>query len=226
MEQKNRGTYKVNPNKTPKENVVSLLAMIAPIDITLAKMTGTLEPTKNDNVPYWRVRADTLRLNEVNVFPTSRNRWSECSEIKDFQRVAFQTKTSRKHTYNRSMLRSVPVVKGKISLTKVTRLLTQFAEYNKEWEKEQEQERIEQEKKEAIRKANEKKLVDLKNAVNLPRCVDLGYSGYRDEPNRTFDIDIRGLKEAQVVAIAIAIKGALKKLKEAKGIEEIVEGAE
>jgi hypothetical protein len=223
MEQKNRGTYKVNPNKTPKENVVSLLAMIAPMDTTLAKMTGTLEPTENDNMPYWGRRADTLRLNEVNVFPASRNRWSECSEIKDFQRVAFQTKTSRKHTYNRSMLRSVPVVKGKISLTKVTRLLTQFAEYNKEWETEQEAERIELAKREAIRRDNEKRLVGLKHAIKLPPFVHLRYSGYHhDKPDQKFDIDIQELKEEQVIAIAIAIKEALKKYK----IEETVEGAE
>jgi hypothetical protein len=119
----------------------------------------------------------------------------------------------------------VPVVKGKISLAKTTRLLTEFAKLHADYEKEQEQERIEQEKREAIRKANEKKLEDLRNSLKLPKCVDLGYSGYRDIPNRTFDIDIRGLKKEQVVAIAIAIKEALKKLKEAKGIEEIVEGA-
>lgn len=222
MEQKNRGTYKVNLNKTPKENVVSLLAMIAPMDTTLAKMTGTLEAKEDDNVHYWGRRADTLRLNEVNVFPTSRNRWSECTEIKDFQRVAFQTKTSRKHTYNRSMFRSVPVVKGKISLTKVTRLLTQFAEYNKEYEKEQEAERIEQEKREILRKKNEKRLVNLRNAIKLPSCVSLGYSGYREEENKKFDLEIQGLKEEQVVAIGVAIKEALKKNK----VVEDVEGAE
>jgi hypothetical protein len=223
MEQKNRGTYKVNPNKTPKENVVSLLAMIAPMDTTLAKMTGTLEVKEDDNVPYWRRRADTLRLNEVNVFPTSRSRWSECSEIKDFHRVAFQTKTSRKHTYSKNMLRSVPVVKGKISLTKVTRLLTQFAEYNKEYEKEQEAERIEQERRDALRKVNEKRIVDLRNMLKLPRCVGLNYTGYREEEKKKFDISISDLKEEQVVAIATAIKEALKKH---KVVEEVVEGAE
>jgi hypothetical protein len=225
MEQKNRGTYKVKTNLSPKENVVALLAMTFPMDTTLAKMTGDLE-AKGDALPYWRRRADTLTLNNVFAYPASRSRWNECTEIKDFQRVIFSTKTSRSVNYRKEILRSVPVVKGKISLAKTTRLLTEFAKLHADYEKEQEQERIEQEKREAIRKANEKKLEDLRNSLKLPKCVDLGYSDYRDIPNRTFDIDIRGLKKEQVVAIAIAIKEALKKLKEAKGIEEIVEGAE
>jgi hypothetical protein len=222
MEQKNRGTYKVNPNKTPKENVVALLAMVAPMDTTLAKMTGTLE-VKDETAPYWRRRADTLRLNEVNAFPSSRNRWSECTEIKDFQRVVFNTKTARSVNYRRDIMRSVPVVKGKISLTKVTRLLTEFAKLNQDFVNEQEREKIEQAKREAIRKENEKKLTDLRNSVKLPKFVDLGYAGHRyDEVNMRYDIDIRGLKEEQVVAIAIAINEALKKNK----VEEAVEADE
>ena len=120
-------------------------------------------------------------------------------------------------------MRSVPVVKGKISLTKVTRLLTDFSKHYDEFVKEQEAERIEQEKRDALRKVNEKRLVDLRNAIKLPSCVQLGYSGYREEENKKFDLDIRGLKEEQVVKIAQAVKEALKKHKVA---EETTEGAE
>ena len=225
MEQKNRGTYKVNMNITPKENVVALLKITFPMDTTLAKMQGTLDGT-NDDMPYYRRGVASLKLNNVTAYPASSGRWNDCTEIKDFHKVVFSTKTSRKHTYNRSMMRSVPVVKGKISLTKVTRLLTQFAEFHKEYEKEQEEVRIEQERREELRKVNEKRLVDLKNALNLPKCASVGYAGCREEDNKKFNIEIQGLKEEQVVAIAQAIKEALKKVKEAKGIGEIVEGAE
>ena len=222
MEQKNRGTYKVKTNLSPKENVVALLAMTFPMDTTLAKMTGDLE-AKGDEAPYWRRRADTLILNNVNAYPASRSRWNECTDIKDFQRVIFSTKTSRSVNYRKEILRSVPVVKGKISLTKTTRLLTEFAKLHADYEKEQEQDRIEREKREELHKVYEKKLTDLKNALQLPKCADLTYSGYRDEDKKKFDIDIRGLKEEQVVVIAIAVKEALKKH---KVVEEVVEGAE
>ena len=212
MEKKNRGTFKVNPNLTPKENVVALLKLTFPIETTIAKMDNSLE-AKNDNEPYYRRGQDSFTLNNVTAYPSARNRWSDCTKIKDFQRVVFSTRTSRKETYNRRIMRSVPVVKGKISLTKVTRLLTDFAKCYDEYVKEQEAEKIEQEKREALRNENEKRLVDLRNAIKLPSIASLGYSGYREEANKKFDLDIRGLKEAQVVVIAQAIKEALKKHK-------------
>ena len=221
MEKKNRGTYKVNPNISPKENVVALLKLTFPIETTIAKMDNSLE-AKNDNEPYYRRGLGTFTLNNVTAYPSARNRWTDCTEIKDFQRVVFSTRTSRKETYNRRIMRSVPVVKGKISLTKVTRLLTDFAKHYDEYVKEQEAERIEQEKREVLRKKNEKKLTDLQDIIKLPKTVRLGYSEYRDEENKKFDLDIRELKEEQVVAIAQAIKEALKKHK----VVEDVEGAE
>jgi len=225
MEQKNRGTYKVNMNITPKENVVALLKMTFPMDTTLAKMQGTLD-AKQEDLPYYRRGNDNLNLNNVTAYPASRSRWSDCTEIKDFQRVVFSTKAPRNRVYNKRILRSVPVVNGKISLTKVTRLLTDFAELHKDYEKEAEAERIEQAKREEIRQAKSKRFEDLKHSVKLPQNVDLGYSGYRDEEDSKFDIYVQRISEEQVVVISKAIKEALAKYKADKGIEGIVEETE
>jgi len=220
MERKNRGTYKVNPLLSPKENVIALMKMTFPLETTMAKMTGDLEVKEND-IPYWRSRHnDNLRLNNVNAYPASRNRWSECTEIKDFQRVIFQTKTSRSVNYRRDIMRSVPVVKGKISLTKVTRFLTEFAKLHADYEKEQELERIEHEKKEALRKVKEKKLSDLKALAKLPsKKAYIESADYRETCN-TYDILVDNINEEQVLAIAKVIREVLAKHKNTEDTDE------
>lgn len=221
MEQKNRGTYKVNPNKTPKENVLALLAMVAPMETTMAKMTGELT-AKADNVPYWHRRADTFNLNNVNAFPSSRNRWCDCTEIQDFQRVCFQTKTPRNVNYRREIMRSVPVVKGKISLTKVTRILAEFTEHHKKYEAEQKQDEIEREKRRKQEEAKQKRLEKVRKTANLPHeKVDVRSSNYRDDCT-TYSIDISDLSEEQALTIADKIRDIVEQAvrEEKKALEE------
>lgn len=215
MEKKNRGTYKVNENLTPKENVVALLKMTFPMETTLAKMQNTLDVEK-DEWYAWRSINNAMKLNEVRIYPANKYRWDSCTEIKSFQRVVFTAKTPTTVSYRRNILRSVPVVNKKISLTKVTRILTEFAKYNEQYTDEQEKARIERERQEELRKVQEKQLEDIRHIAKLPKRASIERTNFWSTDCKTFDINIDELSETEALAVAKGIKEALASVRNAK----------
>jgi len=99
MEKKIRGTYKIDDNKTPQENITEILKLMMPVKLTLNK----LQEGTNSN-------SDVLNLSGVKIEAVGQYRWSTCKDIKDFRRIQFRVRIPGRN-YGRQSSRnwSVPV---------------------------------------------------------------------------------------------------------------------
>ena len=98
MEKKIRGTYKIDDNKTPQENITEILKLMMPVKLTLNKLQeGT--NSNSDNV---------LNLSGVKIEAVGQHRWTTCKDIKDFKRIQFRVRIpgrnyGRQDNYNWSV---------------------------------------------------------------------------------------------------------------------------
>ena len=148
MERKNRGTYNINFEKTPIQNLISLLKLTFPLETTIAKMR------EEDFAKY-----NEINLLGISIRPSGKYRWDRhLKDTRDLKKFVFYTKTPSNVNYRRSITRSVPIQRrtNKVSLSKVTKIVNEFSSFNQEFEKEQkiieEQRKIEERKIEEQRK--------------------------------------------------------------------------
>ena len=100
MEKKIRGTYKIDDNKTPQENITEILKLMMPVKLTLNK----LQEGTNSN------RDDVLNLSGVKIEAVGQYRWTTCKDIKDFRRIQFRIRIpGRNYGRQSSKNWSVPV---------------------------------------------------------------------------------------------------------------------
>ena len=100
MEKKIRGTYKIDDNKTPQENITEILKLMMPVKLTLNKLQEGTNRTSDD----------IFTLSGVKIEAVGQNRWSTCKDIKDFRRIQFRVRIpSRNWGRQYSKNWSVPV---------------------------------------------------------------------------------------------------------------------
>jgi hypothetical protein len=200
MERKNRGTFKVDYKKTPDENLIALIKLTFPLEITLAKMKQEGDFIQNGDI----------EINGVTIGTRKQYKWERPPKISsEIHSFSFHTRCSN-NSYRSSITRSVRVQKdGKVSLTKVTKLLKQFTELNKDWKVQDDIRKQKEAEEQKIREANEKKMEKLKREVKFPSKVSMEHSSW-DATCDTYDIHIDEITEEQVRAISDIIRRTIK----------------
>ncbi len=202
MEKKNRGTFKVDYNKTPNENLISLIKLTFPLEITMAKMKAEDKFINSSG---------EIEINGVTIRTTQHYKWErQPKETRDIHAFTFNTRYLH-NGYRSSITRSVPVqTDGKVSLTKITKILSTFSELNKEWQASEAIRKQKEAEEQKIREANERKLNKLVKEVKLPSNASLQHSSWEATCD-TYDIHIDEVNEEQARTIAEVIRKVMGK---------------
>ena len=84
MEKKIRGTYKIDNNKTPQENITEILKLMMPVKLTLNKLQeGTNKPINSRDI-------DVLELSGIKIEAVGQHKYAICKDIQDFRRIQFR----------------------------------------------------------------------------------------------------------------------------------------
>ena len=204
MEKKIRGTYKIDDNKTPQENITEILKLMMPVKLTLNKLQeGT--NSNSDNV---------LNLSRVKVEAIGDHRWSTCKNVKDFRRIQFRVRIPGRN-YGRQSTRnwSVPVkwipnqfenYDKKVSLTHIANVFDELSRLYGEGE-------VKDIKDRKLKEQAQIKLENVKKESGIPSEVSLRHHNYGEysvenideekEPEYRYalSINLSQLTEEQVI---------------------------
>jgi len=204
MEKKIRGTYKIDDNKTPQENITEILKLMMPVKLTLNKLQeGT--NSNSDNV---------LNLSGVKVEAIGDHRWSTCKNVKDFRRIQFRVRIPGRN-YGRQSTRnwSVPVkwipnqfenYDKKVSLTHIANVFDELSRLYGEGE-------VKDIKDRKLKEQAQIKLENVKKESGIPSEVSLRHHNYGEysvenideekEPEYRYalSINLSQLTEEQVI---------------------------
>ena len=164
MDKRIRGTYKIDTNKTPQENITEILKKTMPVRLTLNKLQEGANSSNQEN----------FKMNGVSITAIGNYRWSSCTEINDFKRIHFEMRLPGRH-WGRSWQRnwSVPIKvkengEKRISFSAVTNVFNELMKLYSDGEKEENQ----REEKEQLAKEN---LNEIKQKSNMPNEVNLNH---------------------------------------------------
>tara|TARA_Y100000310_G_scaffold130679_1_gene129808 strand:+ start:6478 stop:7212 length:735 start_codon:yes stop_codon:yes gene_type:complete len=236
MEKKVRGTYKIDVNKTPQENITEILKLMMPVKLTLNKLQFG-----NGSQREGRRLDGSLNLSGVTIKAVGEHRWASCKEIKDFKRIQFSIRIPGKH-WGRDAYRnwSIPVkwilkkekekkilstdypedFNGKVSLTHIANVFDELSRLYEEGE-----EKSNKEKK--IEERAKIKLQNLKKDTGMPTEVSLRHSNYgrysvdnfvdgkEPEYSYSLSINLSQLNEEQVIKMGSLFK-EISKIKKGK----------
>ena len=178
MQEKKRGTYKIDEMLTPLENTLKALKTAFPIDMALAKLGGNYECTDHN-----------IKLNNIGIYPANKLK-GHTDYHKCFDRVIFNIALPWRYGRRQnSKSWSVPVLNGAISLSWIHRVMTDLvrihtAEYA-----------VENARKEVIR-IEEKRMEVVRAKVKLPRGCSL-YSYTKED----YQITISSLDEEAAIKV-------------------------
>jgi hypothetical protein len=171
------------------ENVAEVLKMTYPIELTLSKLASDS-------------RRNVINLNGVEIYPADSNKCNT-DHMMAFHRIGFQTKYRLGR--RRDKIRSIPINKGKISISDVIWGVETLREAKSENDK-VEAERLERERiQKAEQAAEEKKMSDLREEAHLSDSMELGTHWDSDDLYR---ISFGRLTREQVIKIGKAIYNA------------------
>jgi hypothetical protein len=165
MDKRIRGTFKVDTNKTPQENITEILKKTMPVRLTLNKLQEG-ESSSNQ---------ESFKMNGVTITAIGNYKWSICKDTNEFQRILF-TMQIPSNRWGRDSRKSwsVPVhVKEngekRISFSAVTNVFNELMRLFSDGEKE-ENKRIE---KEQLAKDN---LIQIKEKSGIPKEINISHS--------------------------------------------------
>jgi hypothetical protein len=222
MEKKVRGTYKIDDNKTPQENITEILKLMMPVKLTLNKL----------QFGNGSQRDGSLNLSGVTINAVGDHRWSICKEIKDFKRIQFRVSIPGQNWGRQSYRNwSVPVkwilkkekerktlstdypedFDGKVSLTHIANVFDELTRlYEEGEEKNNKEKKIEQRAK--IKLQNLKKDSGMPTEVSLIHSnygkysVDNSVDGKEPEYSYSLSINLSQLNEEQVIKMGSLFK--------------------
>jgi len=167
-----RGTYKIDMNKTPHENIIEILKKTMPVRLTLNKLKGSGEFNTSNNGsnpgPYDR---ETLDIDGVSISAMGTNKYKNTSDSSDWRRIYFAVRFPGRH-WGRDSGKgwSVPIIysngERKISLSRISLVFNQLSELYAQSEKK------ENAKTEKLKKSKEH-LSEVLSKSGLPDEVNL-----------------------------------------------------
>lgn len=216
MEAKKRGTFKIDRNITPKDNICNLLKQVYPVEVTISKMNP--QQFTHEGWDSRENKSENTLLKNVDVFPMNKykmrgNNWrmGENATPQDcFARIGFGLKSNAKHCNRRGrdgyVARwSVPIKNEKVSIGKVKSIFEEMQEISKEVDeysvKREEAEKIRDE----MRQAKHKYVEEVNILAGKHPNMQISSQGYNDKMPSYFQISVGTITKAQAIAIGKAV---------------------
>lgn len=191
MEKKTRGKIKIDIEKTPIENITSILAQTYPTELAVAKLGENF--TKNGKINF----------NGISIYATDSNK-QETGD-KNFARIAFETRANHVLRHRNRRCISIYIRNQKVSISDVIWAVTTCTETKQANNEIKAKKEEEQAAERAAEAAREKELSDLHEMSHLSENVGISGNWWEKEK---FDIGIKKLTKEQVIAIGKAIYNA------------------
>ena len=198
-----RGTYKINLNLTPQENINDILKLTMPIKLTLNKLQSGQSCSGSES----------FEMEGVSIKAIGNYRWSSCTDIRTFKRIHFSMVIPGRQWSRNTRNWSVPVREREngekiISLSHITNVFSDLSKLYQEGQKKEERRVLD------VKLAQER-LENLRSKSRLPQEIDLRQIGatLTDKerllkPYR-LHIDLSGLSEKQVIELSPILVQAL-----------------
>jgi len=174
MDKRIRGTFKIDTNKTPQENITEILKKTMPVRLTLNKLQ---EGASSSN-------QESFQMNGVTITAVGNYRWTTCTDINDFKRIHFAMRVPGRN-WGRDSRRnwSVPIKnkengEKRISFSAVTNVFNELTKLYSDGEKEE----TKREEKEQLAKDD---LNNIKQKSGMPKVVSLTHA--RNQRGEKYD---------------------------------------
>jgi len=200
VDKRTRGTYKINPNMSPQENINEILKITMPIKLTLNKLQSGQTASGNPS-------GEAFRMDGVSITAVGHHRWRHCDDIDEFRRIQFEMRIpgrnwgreSRKNWTVR--LQNRENGEKRVSLSHVTNVFIELSNLYQEGQ-EIEEKRIEEEQ------LARQRLVDLRSKSRLPQEISLRQTTSAKD-SYYISLSLDKLTEEQVIALSPVLIEAL-----------------
>tara|TARA_Y100000310_G_scaffold66359_1_gene61708 strand:- start:2241 stop:2876 length:636 start_codon:yes stop_codon:yes gene_type:complete len=200
VDKRTRGTYKINPNISPQENINEILKITMPIKLTLNKLQSGQTASGN-------LSGEKFRMDGVSIIAVGYNRWTDCNDINEFRRIRFEMRIPGRN-WGRESQRNWTVGlqnrrngEKRVSLSHVTNVFNELSNLYQEG-KEIEDKRLEEEQ------LAKKRLEDLRSRSRLPQEISLRQTTPAKD-SYYISLSLDNLTEEQVIALSPVLIEAL-----------------